>query len=53
MPADVYAHCQPLPQEVVVKLPPGPPNTIVVTIDNRVVRLAQATLEILDVFDVL
>ena len=52
VPADIYAHCQPLPQEIVVKLPPAPPNTIVVTVDGRVLRLARATLEILDVFDV-
>ena len=52
MPADVYAHCQRLPQEIVVKLPPAPPNTVVVTVDGRVLRLAAATLEILDVFDV-
>jgi hypothetical protein len=52
MPPHVYAQCQPLPQEIIVKLPPPPPNTIVVTIDGRVARLANATLEILDVFDV-
>jgi hypothetical protein len=50
---DVYKRCEPLPQEVVVKLPPPPPDTIVVTIEGRVLRLARATLEILDVFEVL
>ncbi len=53
IPAHVFAQCQPLPQEIIVKLPPPPPNTIVVTLDGKVVRLARATLEILDVFDVL
>jgi hypothetical protein len=53
IPQEVYRHCEPLPQEVVVKLPPPPPNTIVVAVDGRVLRLAKATLEILDVFDVL
>jgi hypothetical protein len=52
MPQEIYTHCEPLPQEVCVKLPPPPPGTIVVTLDSKVVRLAHATLEILDVFDV-
>jgi hypothetical protein len=53
IPAEVYRQCAPLPQEVVVKLPPAPPNTIVVTLDSKIFRLARASLEILDVFDVL
>ncbi len=53
MPGEVYRHCQPLPQEVVAKLPPPPPGTVLVTVEGKVVRLARATLEILDVFDVL
>jgi hypothetical protein len=53
MPEQVYKRCEPLPQEVVVQLPPPPPGTIVVTVDGRAVRLARATLEILDVLDVL
>jgi hypothetical protein len=52
MPQEIYRHCEPLPQEVVVKLPPPPVGTIVVTLDSKAVRLAHATLEILDVFDV-
>jgi hypothetical protein len=53
IPQEVYKQCEPLPQEVIIKLPPPPPDTIVVTIDAKVIRLARATLEILDVFDVL
>jgi hypothetical protein len=53
MPAEVYKVCHPLPKEVIVKLPPPPTGTILVTVDGKVVRLAKATLEILDVFDVL
>ena len=49
---EVYRHCHPLPHEVVVKLPPPPPGTILVSIDGKVVRLAKATREILDVFEV-
>jgi hypothetical protein len=51
--ADVYKLCQPLPPELVVKLPAPPIGTIHVTIDGKVLRLAKATLEILDVFDIL
>jgi hypothetical protein len=53
MPRDVYKQCEPLPQDVVVQLPPPPPDTIIVTVHGKAVRLAKATLEILDVFDVL
>jgi hypothetical protein len=35
----------------VVKLPPPPAGTITVAISGKVVRLAKATREILDVFD--
>ena len=52
MPTEVYARCHPLPPEVVVKLPVPPPGTILVAIDGKVARLAKATREILDVFDV-
>jgi hypothetical protein len=53
MPAEVFKHCEPLPHDVVVKLPPPPAGTIIVTLEGKAVRLMQATLEILDVFDVL
>ena len=52
MPEHVYKRCEPLPQDVVVQLPPPPAGTIIVTVDGRAVRLARATLEILDVLDV-
>ena len=52
MPIEVHRHCLPLPPEIVVKLPPPPAGTILVAIDGKVVRLAKATREIHDVFDV-
>jgi len=52
LPVEVHKHCQPLPAEIVVKLPAPPAGTILVAIDGKVVRLAKATREILDVFDV-
>jgi len=52
MPVAVFETAQPLPAPVVAKLPPPPPGTITVTVEGKVVRLLQATHEILDVFDV-
>jgi hypothetical protein len=53
MPMEVFKHCEPLPQEVLVTLPPPPAGTVIVTIEGKAIRLMQATLEILDVFDVI
>lgn len=53
MPLEVFEHCHPLPHDVLVKLPSPPHGTILVAIGGKVVRLAKATREILDVFEVL
>jgi len=53
MPPEVFKECHPLPQEIVVKLPAPPVGAITVAVEGRVVRLMEATREILDVFDVL
>jgi hypothetical protein len=52
MSEEVFKQCHPLPQELIVKLPPPPVGTITVAISGKLVRLAKATREILDVFDV-
>jgi hypothetical protein len=52
MPVEVYQECHPLPPEVVIKLPPPPVGVITVTVSGKVVRLLEATREILDVFEV-
>lgn len=52
MPVEVYKECHPLPPELVLKLPTPPKGVITVTIGGKVVRLMEATREILDVFEV-
>lgn len=47
----VLAHAQPLPKNILGQLPPQPDGTIVVTVDNKAVRLIEATQTIIDVFD--
>ena len=51
--AQVYRHSRPLPPELSKRLPPQPSGTIVITVEGKVVRLVEATLTILDVFDLL
>ncbi|HEY6229244.1 MAG TPA: hypothetical protein VI282_19155 [Verrucomicrobiae bacterium] len=52
LPEPIFKASHPLPHELIVKLPPAPAGTIMVAIDGKIVRLAKATREILDVFDV-
>ena len=47
----VYEHSRPLPPELVRTLPPQPPGTVIVTVEGKAARLLEATLVILDVFD--
>lgn len=49
----VYEHSRPLPPELVKALPPQPQGTVIVTVEGKAVRLLEATLTILDVFDLL
>lgn len=51
--ARVYAQSRPLPSELLKRLPPQPGGTVVITVEGKVVRLVEATLTILDVFDLL
>jgi hypothetical protein len=48
----VYASSRPLPPDVLRRMPPPQPGTVLVTIDGKLVRLMEATMTILDVFDV-
>lgn len=47
----VLAHAQPLPPAVLGQLPRQPDGTIMVTVDNKAIRLYEATRTIADVFD--
>ena len=46
----VYAYARPVPRDVLEALPPQPGNTLLVTIDGRLVRIAKSSSIILDVF---
>ena len=52
MPVEVFKECKPLPKDLIVKLPSPPAGTITVTVDGKIVRLMEATKQILDVFEV-
>jgi hypothetical protein len=52
MPAEVYKECFPLPKELAIKLPTPPAGIINVTVDGKIVRLMEASKQILDVFEI-
>jgi hypothetical protein len=52
LPAEVHKHCEPLPDELILKLPPCPPGTLLLAVNGRVLRVAYPTYQILDAFDV-
>jgi len=51
MPTELYRECQPLPKDLTSRLPPPPYGTVLVAIDGRIVRMARASFEILDVYN--
>ncbi len=51
MDQDLYLLSAPVPPRIVYELPPQPAGTVLVVLQGKVVRLLQATREILDVFD--
>lgn len=53
VPVQIFQQVQPVPRELAVRLPAPPVGTITVAIDGRLVRLVEATREILDVFELL
>jgi hypothetical protein len=53
LPLDVFNQCCTLPDELVMHLPAPPSGTVTIAVDGKVLRLARATREILDVFEVI
>jgi len=49
---EVHQHCQPLPEDLTMKLPPPPPGTVLLAVDGKIVRVGYPTYEILDTFDI-
>lgn len=52
VPADVWAWHEPLPRDVLSRLPPQPDGVITVRIDSKIVRVVAATHVLLDAFDI-
>lgn len=48
---DLLAHALPLPDELLEKLPEQPPGTIIRTVEDKIVRILEATRTILDVLN--
>lgn len=53
VPGDVWRYHEPLPAELLRRLPPQPEGVITVRIDDQMVRVATAGLILLDVFDLI
>lgn len=49
---DVFVHCEPLPSRLSAQLPVGPAGTITVHVEGRIVRLLEATREIVDILEI-
>jgi hypothetical protein len=47
----IFKEMRRLPDEIILKLPKQPKGTVLMAVDGKVVRLAEATRTILDVFD--
>lgn len=52
MPYDIYAYREPVPQYVLVQMPPQPPGVVHIMVGGKVIRLMEATRTIMDVFDI-
>jgi hypothetical protein len=51
VPGDIWRYHQPLPGDVIRRLPAQPDGVITVRIDNQIVRVIAATHVLLDAFD--
>ena len=48
---EVYAVAEPLPAQLVAQLPIGPLGSVTVRVEGKIVRLLEATHEIIDILD--
>ena len=51
IPADIYKHAEPLPKDIILQLPPLAAGMSLMKIDNRIVKVADATKTIIDVIE--
>lgn len=51
VPSDVWSTHQPLPHDILMRLPPQPSGVITVRVDNQILRVIAATQVLLDVFE--
>lgn len=51
IPSDIYRQAEPLPKDIMIQLPPLTAGTSIMKIDNRIVKVADATKTIIDVID--
>ena len=49
---DVLENSRPLPPELVRELPKQPPDTALVKVEDKIIRILKTTKEVLDVFDI-
>jgi hypothetical protein len=49
----IYKQSTPVPYAILKKLPDQPPGTVLISLDGKIIRLAEATRRILDVFDLI
>lgn len=52
IPSDIYVYREPVPQHVLVTMPPQPPGVVHIMVGGKVIRLVEATRTIMDVFDI-
>jgi hypothetical protein len=50
--AELYRRATPLPNDLIIKLPPQPKGTVLIKVEGKIIRLIEATRTILDVFDI-
>lgn len=53
VPGDVWRYHEPLPADLLRRLPPQPEGVITVRIDDQIVRVATAGMVLLDIFDLI